>query len=224
MTSDLEHPRSMRKAVSNNGLNCGYYTYFLSSSRAFGSLLWSPYRLPKCWPETNRIQIFLQQSWVYLGSAENCRSGSATMVSHMQIPSQQGKENPFIDRKGSWEGYSKQRVHGFSLAESLSGKKRSLSSSCWALLSSQSMGAPLPGLLILFHCGFCSFFTTEATLGSKLQQKMNKIIFSPLFFNSTGKSKAMMPECVPNNLVIFNSQVLHKDATHIFRGINSESK
>ena len=31
-------------------------------------------------------QIFLRQSWVYLGSAENCNSGSATTVSCVQVP------------------------------------------------------------------------------------------------------------------------------------------
>lgn len=37
-------------------------------------------------------------------------------------------------RKRSWEHYSKQRVHGFSLAGSLPGKKKGLSFSYWALL------------------------------------------------------------------------------------------
>ena len=41
------------------------------------------------------------------------------------------------------------RVHGYLLVKSLSGKKRSLSSSCWALLSSQGASTPLSGLLIL---------------------------------------------------------------------------
>ena len=48
-------------------------------------------------------------------------------------------------RKGSWEGYSRHRGHGFSLAELLLGKK-SLSSSSWALTSWQGMRAPLSGL------------------------------------------------------------------------------
>ena len=48
-----------------------------------------------------------------------------------------------LQRKGSWEGYTKQRVHGFSLAELLLGKK---SLSCWALPSWQGMRAPLSGL------------------------------------------------------------------------------
>lgn len=37
------------------------------------------------------------------------------------------------------ESSNEQGVHGFSLAESLPGKKRSLSSSYWAPLSSQGM-------------------------------------------------------------------------------------
>ena len=48
-------------------------------------------------------QIFLQQGWVYAGVTENCRSDSATLVRNVQVSSEQGKENTFIDRKGSWE-------------------------------------------------------------------------------------------------------------------------
>ena len=61
-------------------------------------------------------QIFLQQRWVYLGSAENCNSVSATMVSHMQVSKGQGKENSFIEGK---EVGRVVVVHNFSLAESL---------------------------------------------------------------------------------------------------------
>ena len=45
------------------------------------------------------------------------------MVSYMQVHPSQGMTNTFIEGKGSWEGYKKQRVHGFSLAESLPGKE-----------------------------------------------------------------------------------------------------
>ena len=38
-------------------------------------------------------QMFLQQRWVYLGSAENCSSGSATMASQVQVPARRGKES-----------------------------------------------------------------------------------------------------------------------------------
>ena len=47
------------------------------------------------------------------------------------------------------------RVHGFSLAESSPGRKRSLSFSCCALLSSQGMRALPSGLPTLFNWGFC---------------------------------------------------------------------
>ena len=43
----------------------------------------------------------------------------------------------------------KQKRHGFSLDESLLGKKRSLSSSYWALLSSQDVRVPTSGHLTL---------------------------------------------------------------------------
>ena len=44
------------------------------------------------------------------------------MVSPMQVP-RRGKVNTFTEGRGSWEGYSKQRVPGFSLTEFLPGKK-----------------------------------------------------------------------------------------------------
>lgn len=56
------------------------------------------------------------------------------------------------------EGYSKQTAHGLSLAESCPGRKRLLSSSCGALLSSQGVRAPPSGLLILFHWHFSVHF------------------------------------------------------------------
>ena len=90
-------------------------------------------------------QIFLQQRWVYSGWVENCSSESTTMVSHGQVPTQQRKENVFTEwqkKKTTWEGYSKQRVQGFSLAEYLTGNKRGLSSSCWFLLLWQGIGPP----------------------------------------------------------------------------------
>ena len=57
------------------------------------------------------------------------------------------REGECFYRGGSWKGLSKQRVHGFSLAESLPGKR--FSSSCWALLSSQGMRAPPSGLSLM---------------------------------------------------------------------------
>ena len=45
----------------------------------------------KCWPKTD-CQLLLQQNWVYLRSAENCNSGSATTESCRQVPLWQGKE------------------------------------------------------------------------------------------------------------------------------------
>ena len=49
-------------------------------------------------------QIFLQQRWIHLGSAENCNLVSVTMVSHVQILTQQGKENTFKEGKRKLRG------------------------------------------------------------------------------------------------------------------------
>ena len=60
---------------------------------------------------------------IYLGSTKNCNS--ATIESCTQVSTEQG-ENSFTEEKGSWERYSKQRVHGLSLVGFLPGKKRRL--------------------------------------------------------------------------------------------------
>lgn len=62
--------------------------------------------------ELKRIdcQLFFQQKWVYLGSANNWNSGSSIMVRPMQVPSKNGKDNSFIEgerelgelKKGPW--------------------------------------------------------------------------------------------------------------------------
>ena len=53
------------------------------------------------------------------------------------MPPQQGKVTAFYigEEVGSGKVIGKKRVHGFLLTESLPGKKRSLSSSGWALMS-----------------------------------------------------------------------------------------
>ena len=48
------------------------------------------------------FQLFLQQKWVYSGSAEN---QSVTMASHVQVPSKNGEENFYRGEKGIWEAY-----------------------------------------------------------------------------------------------------------------------
>ena len=63
------------------------------------------------------------------GSAENCNSESVIIVSHMQVPL--GKGRTLLKRgERSWEGYRKQRTHGFLLAEWVSEWMKSFSPVC----------------------------------------------------------------------------------------------
>lgn len=62
------------------------------------------------------------------------------------------------------------RVPGFSLAESLLEKKRSLSFSHWALLSPQGMSAPSSGLPTLFNLGFCLLIFSKINCNWETQQ------------------------------------------------------
>ena len=68
----------------------------------------------------------------------------------MPVPTQEGKEPANTEKKEAGRVVVNP-VHGFSLAESLSGNKRSFSSSCWALLWSKGMRAPPSGLPTLFN-------------------------------------------------------------------------
>ena len=60
----------------------------------------------------------------------------------MHVPKRQGKKDAFIGREEKEVGKAiVNRVHGFSLAESLPGKKSRLSS-CWVQLPLQGMRTP----------------------------------------------------------------------------------
>ena len=139
------NPGVGEKAVSNSGLNCGYHTILLTSPKTVGGLLWFPYRPPKCWPEINRLpdisptkmDLFKVSRELQFEVCNHCEP-------HKSSCTRKGKHFYRGERKS--RGYSQKRVCGFSLAESLPGKKRSASSSCWALIWSQVMRVPPSGL------------------------------------------------------------------------------
>lgn len=60
--------------------------------------------------------MFPQQRQVYLESAENCNSGCATMLSHTEVPLQQGKEKSFIAGVGWGQEVERAMVNEESLA------------------------------------------------------------------------------------------------------------
>ena len=82
--------------------------------------------------------------WVYLRSAENF---SLESVIHEQV----GKENTFIEGTESWESQSKQRVNGFSLAESLTGRRGIFPLPAGLLLSLWGLRASPSGFLTIFN-------------------------------------------------------------------------
>ena len=102
-----------------------------------------------------KCQFSLQQRWVYLRSPGNfnlgvCNHGNLSASS----PHGKGKITLFYRGKGSKRTIVN-LVLGFSLTESLSGKKRSLSSSCSALLFSKDLRVPLFWFPPLFNWDFC---------------------------------------------------------------------
>ena len=73
------------------------------------------------------------------------------------------------------------RVLGFSLTYSLSGKKRSLSSSCWALLFSKDLRVPLFWSPSLFNWGFCLLIFYTFPFGQELSMKESVFLFLVVF-------------------------------------------
>lgn len=67
----------------------------------------------------------------------------------MQVPTQKGKENPFIEQKRKLGEMQKtvMTIHWLSLFS----EKKSLSFSCWSLLWYQGLRTPQSGLPNLFH-------------------------------------------------------------------------
>ena len=70
----------------------------------------------------------------------------------VKSPPSKGRRTFLKRGKRSWEGYNKQKVHGFfSLAEFLPGKNWSLSSSCWVPLPGDFSSGPV-GRTPQSHC------------------------------------------------------------------------
>ena len=100
-----------------------------------------------------RLPGISQQRWVYSELAENCSPRSATTVSHVQVPTQQGEETAFIEGKRGWESCSNKESVAFHWLSPC--QKRNLFSSGWTLLFWQGVRAPPSDLFILFNWGFC---------------------------------------------------------------------
>lgn len=76
----------------HNGLSMGH-TRKPARLRATGRLLSFSCEPQNVDQKQMCFQIFLQQRWVSLGLAENCNLGSATLASHLQVPSTREQEN-----------------------------------------------------------------------------------------------------------------------------------
>ena len=112
----------------------------------------------KYWPEINDLKsIFFSQNESVQNQQKIVIQGLQPWWAMCKFPYGKGEKKSFYKReKGKWEIYWKQRVHDFSLAQSLSGKKSSFSSSSWARLSSQGRRAPHSGPSALSNWVFCS--------------------------------------------------------------------
>ena len=92
--------RASENSREQLALNCGYLIFLFTIPGAIRGLLWSLMGYQNVDLKQIDCQLFLQQKWVQSELAENCNLRSATMVSHVQVPSWQ-EENTFQREKGS---------------------------------------------------------------------------------------------------------------------------
>lgn len=99
------------------------------------------------WLKINSDKVSLQKRWIYLRLPDNWNLESATMASHVQFPTQRGKENAL------WE---KQKLEGLEWTEFIVfhgwvfERKEDYFSSYWILLSLQSSNSIYFCLVFIF--------------------------------------------------------------------------
>ena len=147
----LSNTRVSEKAVNNNKLYCGDLTYFAQQPWSFSSPCAGHQNVDL---KQTDCQIFLQEKKNSLILNQQRIWGLQAWQATYKPLQLQGKESTFMEGRGHCEDCSPQRALGFSLAQFLKQKKRILSSSSWALLSSLCMGSPLSGLPTLSNWGF----------------------------------------------------------------------
>ena len=122
----------------NSFAHCANHTVILVDLKQIDCQLFLQQKRSEFIQDKQRIAVWVLQPWWATGKSLHGK-GRRTLL-------QRGKE--------SWEGYSKQRVHGFSLVESLPGNQ-----SFFFLLGSaiiQGVRAPPSGFPTQFFWGFCS--------------------------------------------------------------------
>ena len=101
-----------KKAVGNRGLNCWSHTHLPTSPGVFRCFLWSLYGFQNVDIKQIDCQIFLQERWVYSGSAEFYFRVFNHEEPH-RSPHIHEKEPSFIEGKRELDDCSQWRVHGF---------------------------------------------------------------------------------------------------------------
>lgn len=102
-------------------LNWGCPSCLLTGPTAYAGLFWSP----KVDLNQRDCQLFPQEkkkTKVYLRSAENCNSGSASLASHIQVPPPHGKGRRLLRGGEGRQEAAGNRTHCFLSTESSSGK------------------------------------------------------------------------------------------------------
>ena len=103
----LQTPRSTRKAVSDNGVNCRYHLHWFTSLDPLG--IFSGTQRTVKFDQINRLpEISLAKMGLFRISRE-LQCGVCNLANHTHVPTWQRKEHTFIEEKGSWEGWSKQK-------------------------------------------------------------------------------------------------------------------
>ena len=130
------------KALSENGLNCGYHTCLLTSPSAFRDLLWSLYGPPKCWPKIKRLPVIFPAKMSLFGISREFKphaSPCTTGEGELFYRGEKEVGRAIVNKESM-------AFHWLSLCQ-----KRSLFSCCWALFPVVDPS----GLPALFNWGFC---------------------------------------------------------------------
>ena len=101
-----------KKAVGNSGLNCWSHTRLPTSPGIFRCFLWLLNSFQNADIKQIDCQIFLQERWVYSGSAEFYFRVFNHEEPH-RSPHIHEKEPSFIEGKRELDDCSQWRVHGF---------------------------------------------------------------------------------------------------------------
>ena len=106
----------IRKSMSGNGFNFGYYTCLLTNPRAVGHLLWFLYRPLKCWSETKRLSDSSLAKTGLFWIIREVRIGVCKHSKPQASPQTAREGEPFYEEEVGKAGVNKESVDFYQLS------------------------------------------------------------------------------------------------------------